>query len=71
MTDYGLYHRSLQQGSFVVEADRDVLFIPTLGMVSPGYYIRSGMLLGKLCSGKKIVRAYADDRQIKALKKEK
>lgn len=51
------------------KAAGEVLFLPALGSASPGFRIRSGMYLGKLCSGRKIVRAYADDRQIKNLKK--
>jgi hypothetical protein len=49
-------------------ADRDVIFIPLKENISGGYFVRSGFVLGKLCSGDKIVRVYADDQQIKSLK---
>ena len=49
-------------------ADRDLIFIPVQEKFSGGSFVRSGNLLGKLCSGDKIVRAYADDQQIRSLK---
>ena len=49
-------------------AERDVIFIPLKENVSGGYFVRSGIVLGKLCSGDKIVRVYANDQQIKSLK---
>ena len=49
-------------------AERDVIFIPLKENVSGVYFVRSGIVLGKLCSGYKIVRVYANDQQIKSLK---
>ncbi|MBR1952705.1 MAG: hypothetical protein IKA32_09020 [Lentisphaeria bacterium] len=46
----------------------NVIFIPAREHISKGYFVRSGLYLGKLCSGKKIVRAYANDQQIRDLK---
>lgn len=50
-------------------AAEDVIFIPARENISKGFFVRSGLYLGKLCSGKKIVRAYADDQQIRNLKR--
>ncbi len=50
-------------------APGDVIFIPAGENISKGFFVRSGLYLGKLCSGEKIVRAYADDQQIRDLKR--
>ena len=50
-------------------ASNDVIFIPARENISKGFFVRSGFYLGKLCSGEKIVRAYADDQQIRDLKR--
>ena len=49
-------------------APGNVIFIPGRENISEGFFVRPGLFLGKLCSGEKIVRAYADDQQIKDLK---
>lgn len=49
-------------------AGRDLIFIPASGNISPGFFVRSGMELGKMCSGERIIRVYADDQQIRTLK---
>jgi hypothetical protein len=58
--------RKMAEGRKV--AGRDVIFIPSIGNISPGYFVRSGVELGKMCSGERIIRAYADDQQIRTLK---
>ena len=47
----------------------NVIFIPAHDNISKGFFVRPGLYLGKLCSGEKIVRAYADDQQIRDLKR--
>ena len=50
------------------KAAGDTLFIPVIGKENQGYFVRSGSELGMLCSDKRIVRAYADDQEIKKIK---
>ena len=58
--------RKMAEGRKV--AAGDVIFIPAIANISPGYFVRSGVELGKLCSGERMIRAYADDQQIRMLK---
>ena len=53
----------------VLSASGSRIFIPELRNVSGGLFIRPGTVLGKLCSGKKVVRAYVDDHEVRLLKK--
>lgn len=46
-------------------AKKDSLFIPRLTGVSENFRFSSGMLLGTLYSGEKVIRVYADDRMIR------
>ena len=46
----------------------DGTFIPAVGPVSSGFLVRSGTVLGTLCSGPKIVRAYAGDQDVRFLR---
>ena len=53
----------------VLSASGSRIFIPELRNVSSGLFIRPGTVLGKLCSGKKVVRAYAGDHEVRLIKK--
>lgn len=54
--------------SGIQSAKSDGTFIPASDRISPGAPVRAGMLLGTLCSGRKIVRAYAGDQEVRFLK---
>lgn len=49
-------------------AERDGVFIPSAERFSSGFFVRTGTLLGTLCSGQKIVRAYATDQEVRFLR---
>ena len=46
----------------------DGAFVPAVDRLPPGFPVRPGMVLGTLCSGRKIVRAYAGDQEVRFLK---
>ena len=49
-------------------AECDGIFIPSVGPVSSGFLVKTGTVLGTLCSGPKIVRAYANDQDVRFLR---
>jgi len=49
-------------------AEYDGVFIPSAERLSSGFFVRTGTVLGTLCSGTKIVRAYATDQDVRFLR---
>ncbi|MBR7104811.1 MAG: HlyD family secretion protein [Lentisphaeria bacterium] len=58
--------RKIRQGKKT--ASENLIFIPEIGRESKDFRVVSGTVLGKLCAGKLIVRAYADDQDIKHIR---
>ena len=52
-----------------IKADVDGLFIPRIFNLSPGYYMGNGLVVGEIISGGSVIFAYADEQQVKLLKK--
>ncbi|MBO4647022.1 MAG: HlyD family efflux transporter periplasmic adaptor subunit [Lentisphaeria bacterium] len=51
-----------------ITAEMDGLFIPALKQVSPGRWLDKGTVLGKIISGRNLLYAYAQDKEVNRIK---
>ena len=53
-----------------IKADVDGTFIPSIFNVSPSYFMPSGLVIGEIVSGDTVILAYANEQEVKLLKKD-
>ncbi len=57
-----------RKNNMSLAAETDGLFIPLLKNVSPGRWLEKGMILGKIISDKKVLYAYAQDKEVNRIR---
>lgn len=52
-----------------IKAEVDGIFVPALFNISPGSYMANGLVIGEIVSNSSVIYAYANEQEVKVLKK--